>query len=50
VKLVRLMLLALVPALALTVAGCGDTSNNTDVGTVVDMATPVTVDMTPKKD
>jgi hypothetical protein len=42
------MLLALVPAMALTVAGCGDTSNNNDIGTVVDMATPVTQDLAKK--
>jgi hypothetical protein len=40
VKLVRLMLLALVPALALTLAGCGDTTTPADmpVTTPQDMA------------
>jgi hypothetical protein len=38
VKLLRYMILALLPALALTVAGCGDTSNGTDMSIPVDMA------------
>jgi len=37
------MLLALVPAIALTLAGCGDTTTTPDASAPVDMATkPVT--------
>ncbi len=36
-KLLRYMILALIPALALTIAGCGDTSNQMDMTVPVDM-------------
>jgi hypothetical protein len=36
------MILALLAALALTLAGCGDTSNGVDMTVPVDMAQPAT--------
>jgi hypothetical protein len=39
VKLFRILLLALVPALALTLAGCGDTTSPSDMA--IDMSTNV---------